>query len=90
MHPAVFFVFNLTFIAFGQSILLAMFSFVPAYIIFLTSRFQTGIAVYDYQYFCLEFTLILTELVSDAQQWCKSPLLLTATPSFPLALAWPS
>jgi len=82
MHPAVFFVFNLTFIAFAQSFLLAMFSFIPAYVIFLSSQLQPGIATFDYQYFGVEFALILSELISDAQQWRMSHIQLpTTTPS---------
>jgi hypothetical protein len=82
MHPVVWFIFNLTFIAFAQSFLLAMFSFLPAYVIFLTSQIQPQIAVFDYQYFIVEFMLVLSELISDNQQWRKISLTLSPSTSF--------
>ena len=65
----VFTLFNATFISFIQSILLMAFSAGPAYTILLASKFQESITAADLAYFSLELGLILSEFISDGQQW---------------------
>jgi steroid 5-alpha reductase family enzyme len=64
-----FFIFNVTFISLIQSILLMAFSAAPAYTILLSSQFEKDITAADLAYFFIEFGLILSEWVSDGQQW---------------------
>lgn len=72
----VFFLFNVTFISFIQSILLFAFSAAPAYNILLTTRFEPQITTADWGYFYVLLALILSEWISDGQQWGKSSLLM--------------
>ncbi|KJZ71796.1 hypothetical protein HIM_08816 [Hirsutella minnesotensis 3608] len=65
----VFFVFNVTFISFIQSVLLFSFSCVPAYAILLSTRFEPNITAADVAYFSVELLLVFSEWVSDGQQW---------------------
>ncbi|KAJ2965830.1 hypothetical protein NQ176_g10432 [Zarea fungicola] len=65
----VFFLFNVTFISFIQSILLFAFSAAPAYGILLASRFEPEITAADWMYFYIELGLVLSEWISDGQQW---------------------
>ncbi|KAM0436783.1 hypothetical protein ACHAPT_002494 [Fusarium lateritium] len=65
----IFFIFNLTFISFIQSVLLFAFSFVPAYAILLSTKFEPNITTADVAYFVAELALVFSEWVSDGQQW---------------------
>lgn len=67
----VFFLFNVTFISFIQSVLLFAFSAAPAYNILLASRFEPEITAADWMYFYIELGLVLSEWISDGQQWGK-------------------
>ncbi|KAF4470918.1 DUF1295 domain [Fusarium albosuccineum] len=65
----IWFIFNLTFISFYQSVLLFAFSGVPAYAILLSSKFEQQITTADFAYFAAEVALVFSEWVSDGQQW---------------------
>lgn len=69
MHPVLFALLNLVFIAFTQSILIFMFSSAPSYIILLTNEFEPDISVGDLAYFGVEIALVISEIISDGQQW---------------------
>lgn len=69
----VWFIFNVTFISFIQSILLFAFSCVPAYAILLSSRFESKITTSDQMYFLIQVVLIVSEWFSDGQQYRKLP-----------------
>lgn len=64
-----FFVFNVTFISFIQSILLFAFSCGPAYVIMLSTRFEPEISASDLYWFSIEILLVFSEWISDGQQW---------------------
>ncbi|QPH01421.1 hypothetical protein C2857_005621 [Epichloe festucae Fl1] len=64
-----FFLFNVTFISTIQSILLFAISGVPAYAILLSSRFEPNPRAADYAYLVVLLGLVLTEWISDGQQW---------------------
>ncbi|RYP63472.1 hypothetical protein DL771_009265 [Monosporascus sp. 5C6A] len=66
--PALFFVFNATFISFIQSMLLSLLA-APTYVILLTTQFEPEITTADLAYFAIELLLILSEWFSDQQQW---------------------
>ncbi|PFH57510.1 hypothetical protein XA68_14913 [Ophiocordyceps unilateralis] len=68
-HPLAFFVLNVTFISFIQSVLLFSFSCLPAYVILLSSRFQPHVSAADVGYFSVLVLLVLSEWMSDGQQW---------------------
>ncbi|KAK5990003.1 hypothetical protein PT974_08266 [Cladobotryum mycophilum] len=65
----IFFVFNVTFIAFIQSILLFLFSCAPAYVILLSTQLEPEIKTTDLVYLGAELALVFSEWVSDGQQW---------------------
>ncbi|KAJ3942325.1 uncharacterized protein N0V96_007823 [Colletotrichum fioriniae] len=65
----VFFLFNVTFISFIQSILLFAFSAAPAYSLLLASRIEPDLAASDYSFFAILAGLVLSEYISDGQQW---------------------
>jgi steroid 5-alpha reductase family enzyme len=68
--PAVpWFIFNVTFISFYQSVLLFAFSCVPAYVILLSTQFDPAIKAADIGYFVAELAVLLFETVGDEQQW---------------------
>ncbi|KYK60157.1 DUF1295 domain-containing protein [Drechmeria coniospora] len=68
--PAVlFFVLNVTFISFMQSILLFAISCVPAYAILLSAHHEPEVTAADVAYFSAEVALIVSEWFSDGQQW---------------------
>jgi hypothetical protein len=71
MHPVLFSLFDLLFIAFTQSFLLFLFSSAPAYIILLTNKFEPTLSSGDFGYFAVELLLVLSEYFSDGQQWRK-------------------
>ena len=68
----VFFLFNVTFISFIQSVLLFAFSCVPAYAILLSTRFEPNVKSADLAYFAVLVTLVLSEWISDGQQWSRN------------------
>ncbi|KAI8966353.1 DUF1295-domain-containing protein [Daldinia sp. FL1419] len=68
VHPALFFVFNITFISFVQSILL-FFLAAPTYIVLLSSRFEPEATAVDVVFTMVQLGLILSEWFSDQQQW---------------------
>ena len=65
----VFFLFNVTFISFIQSFLLFAISAAPAYNILLSTRFEPQITAADWMYFYIILGLVLSEWISDGQQW---------------------
>ncbi|KAH6610763.1 hypothetical protein Trco_000783 [Trichoderma cornu-damae] len=69
LNSVVWFVFNVTFISIFQSILLYLFSCVPAYVILLSSQFEPAIQAVDLVFFGVEILLVLSEWISDGQQW---------------------
>lgn len=71
----VFFIFNVTFISFIQSILLFLFSGSAAYVVLLTTQFEPEITTADLGYFGFILALVFSEWVSDGQQWSKFSLL---------------
>lgn len=72
----VWFVFNVTFISFIQSVLLFTFSCVPAYAILLSSKFESKITASDQMYFLIQVLLVVGEWFSDGQQYSKRASLL--------------
>ncbi|KDN60580.1 hypothetical protein CSUB01_02079 [Colletotrichum sublineola] len=65
----VFFIFNVTFISFYQSILLFSFSAPPAYALLLASRIEPEVTAADWSFFSIIAGLVLSEFISDGQQW---------------------
>ncbi|EFY93894.1 DUF1295 domain-containing protein [Metarhizium acridum CQMa 102] len=65
----VFFLLNVTFISLIQSVLLFAFSCVPAYAILLSTRFEPNVTASDFAYFAVELLLVISEWISDGQQW---------------------
>ncbi|KAI1074335.1 DUF1295-domain-containing protein [Whalleya microplaca] len=66
--PALFFVFNATFISFIQSVLLYLLA-APTYIILLASNFEKEVTTADFAFTAIELGLVLSEWFSDQQQW---------------------
>lgn len=64
-----FFILNVTFIAFFQSVLLFAFSAVPTYAIMLSTKYDQSITTADLFYFASQVALVVVEFVSDGQQW---------------------
>ncbi|KAL7960716.1 hypothetical protein V8C34DRAFT_275453 [Trichoderma compactum] len=69
LNSVVWFIFNVTFISLIQSILLYLFSCVPAYVILLSSQFEPEVQAVDLVFFGVEILLVLSEWISDGQQW---------------------
>ena len=67
----VWFIFNVTFISFIQSILLFAFSCAPAYVVLLTTKFEPDITANDVAFLVVEVALVVTEYISDGQMWSK-------------------
>ncbi|KAI1822316.1 DUF1295-domain-containing protein [Xylaria intraflava] len=67
-HPALFFILNVAFISFIQSILLFSLA-APTYVILLASHFEPEIRVADLLFAGVELGLVLSEWISDQQQW---------------------
>ncbi|KAL6404003.1 DUF1295 domain-containing protein [Ilyonectria robusta] len=65
----IFFLFNVTFISFIQSVLLFAISAVPAYAILLSAQFESDVTAADVCYLVVELALVLSEWFSDGQQW---------------------
>ncbi|KAI2470431.1 DUF1295-domain-containing protein [Annulohypoxylon bovei var. microspora] len=68
VHPALFFLLNVTFISFIQSILLFSLA-APTYVVLMTSNFEREITAADLGFAAAELGLILSEWFSDQQQW---------------------
>ncbi|KAI0481095.1 DUF1295-domain-containing protein [Xylariaceae sp. FL0804] len=68
VHPALFFIFNVTFISFIQSMLLCALA-APTYIILLSSKFEPEITAADLAFAGIQLALVASEFVSDQQQW---------------------
>jgi steroid 5-alpha reductase family enzyme len=68
-----FFILNVTFISFIQSILLFAISGVPAYAILLSNQFEKDITAADIAYLVVQLSLVLSEFISDGQQQSKFP-----------------
>ncbi|KAI1469357.1 DUF1295-domain-containing protein [Daldinia caldariorum] len=68
VHPVLFFLFNITFISFIQSILLFLLA-APTYIILLTSNFELEVTAADLAFTTIQIGLIVSEWFSDQQQW---------------------
>ncbi|KAI6091866.1 DUF1295-domain-containing protein [Hypoxylon rubiginosum] len=66
--PALFFIFNVTFISFIQSILLFLLA-APTYIILLSSNFERDVTAADICFTVVQLSLISSEWFSDQQQW---------------------
>lgn len=64
-----FFLLNVTFISFIQSVLLFAISCVPAYAILLSARLDPGITAADIVFFSVEVILVASEWFTDGQQW---------------------
>lgn len=67
-HPALFFILNVTFISFIQSVLLFLLTS-PTYTILLASRIEPSISQADIAFTAVELGLVLSEYISDGQQW---------------------
>ncbi len=65
----VFFLFNITFISFYQSVLIYLFSAASAYVVMLTTQFEPEISFADMGYAGFLLLLVLTEWITDGQQW---------------------
>ncbi|RBR25825.1 uncharacterized protein FIESC28_01318 [Fusarium coffeatum] len=65
----IWFIFNVTFISFYQSVLLFSFSCVPAYAILLSTKFEENVTPADVFFFLTMVGLVYSEWVSDGQQW---------------------
>ncbi|KAI2612627.1 DUF1295-domain-containing protein [Hypoxylon fragiforme] len=68
VHPAFFFLLNVTFISFLQSILLFLLA-APTYIVLLASKFEQDITAADISFTVVQLGLIASEWFSDQQQW---------------------
>lgn len=69
MHPVLFSVFNLVFIAFIQNVLIFLFASAPSYVLLLTSKLEPDLTTADLAFFAAEMVLVISEFVSDGQQW---------------------
>lgn len=69
--PVPFFVLNVTFISFMQSVLLYLLA-VPTYAILLASQNEKDISGADIVFTAVQVALVASEFVSDQQQWGKS------------------
>jgi steroid 5-alpha reductase family enzyme len=67
----VWFIFNVTFISFIQSILLFLFASLPTYTILVSTQHEPNITTADIFYFLVEIALVFSEWISDGQQWSK-------------------
>jgi steroid 5-alpha reductase family enzyme len=64
-----FFLLNVTFISFIQSILLMLLALPPAYSLLLANQYEKGIKLSDWVPFGVELALVAIEFLSDGQQW---------------------
>jgi len=82
MHPILFSLFDLLFIAFTQSILIFLFSSSPAYVILLTNKFKPELSSSDFGYLAWQLLLVFSEFISDGQQWSTVSFSPPLQPSF--------
>jgi steroid 5-alpha reductase family enzyme len=68
MNPALFFLFNVTFISFAQNVLLCLIT-TPTYIMLLVSRINDTMDIVDILFARALMVLILIEFFADQQQW---------------------
>lgn len=68
--PVPFFILNVTFISFMQSVLLFLLS-APTYAILLASQHERDISGADLVFTIIQLGLVASEWVSDQQQWGK-------------------
>lgn len=68
--PAAFFLFNVTFISLGQSILLFLIA-TPTYVLLLASKLGAPFGGGDIAFARVLMGLILVEFFADQQQWSK-------------------
>lgn len=61
----------MSFISLYQSVLLFLFSSVPAYLIFLAGTFDVYIHGGDLSYFIISLSLVTLEYFADGQQWSE-------------------
>ena len=71
MPRFVWFIFNVTFISFIQTVLLFAFSCPPAYAILLSTQFEPEITAADISYFLIGVGLVASEWISDGQMWSE-------------------
>ncbi|KAI2642654.1 DUF1295-domain-containing protein [Xylaria nigripes] len=67
-HPVIFFILNATFISFIQSVLLFLLA-APTYVVLLASNIEPRVGVADLLFVGTEIGLVVSEWVSDQQQW---------------------
>ncbi|ORY70160.1 uncharacterized protein BCR38DRAFT_333997 [Pseudomassariella vexata] len=67
-HPVLFFLFNVTFISFIQSVLLLLLA-TPTYAIMLAAQHEKDITAADLAFMAVQLGLVLIEWFSDQQQW---------------------
>lgn len=65
-----FFVLNVTFISFIQSVLLYLLA-APTYAIMLASQNEKDVSGADVVFTAIQLGLVLSEFISDGQQWGK-------------------
>lgn len=70
IHPALFFLFNVTFISLIQNVLLFLIT-TPTYVILLVSRVNDTMDKVDIAFARVMMVLILIEFFADQQQWGK-------------------
>ncbi|KAH8673635.1 hypothetical protein BX600DRAFT_455838 [Xylariales sp. PMI_506] len=68
IHPVFFFILNVTFISFIQSVLL-YFLAAPTYTILLASQIEQNVTPIDIAFTTVQLALVLIEWFSDQQQW---------------------
>ncbi|KAI1854813.1 hypothetical protein JX265_002452 [Neoarthrinium moseri] len=68
VHPIIFFVLNVTFISFIQSVLLFLIA-APTYAVLLASQHEQQITTADIAFTTIQLALVVTEWFSDQQQW---------------------
>ena len=71
MPAPAFFLLNVTFISFFQSVLLYAFALPPAYTLLLANQYERGIQLSDWLHFGAQVGLVVVEYISDGQQWSE-------------------
>lgn len=72
LSPALFFVFNVTFISLAQSFLLFLIT-TPTYVMLLAAPLGETMSTADVIFARVLMGLVLVEVFADQQQWSKSP-----------------
>ena len=70
LNPALFFVFNVTFISLAQSILLFLIT-TPTYVMVLAARLGETMSTSDVVFARALMGLVLVEVFADQQQWSE-------------------